>query len=145
MKHMILILSFCEFVFLLFIINVIWSICLFLLFYFIIYCTLFISNFIFVARNLDLIFAPVLIGVRAFQRMFVFCLQFYGWGKGVIIHKSWFAHEILRNRVFVLQTTLKMDAITKYSFPYLSFVKDAHGDGRVVTLQFVIYDIRHAL
>jgi hypothetical protein len=33
-KHMILILSFCEFVLLLFIINVIWSISLFLLFYF---------------------------------------------------------------------------------------------------------------
>jgi hypothetical protein len=32
-KHMILILSFCEFVLLLFIINVMWSICLFLLFY----------------------------------------------------------------------------------------------------------------
>ena len=54
MKHMILILSFCEFVLLLFIINVIWSICLFLLSYFIIYCIFFISNSIFVARNLDL-------------------------------------------------------------------------------------------
>lgn len=136
---MILILSFCEFVLLLFIINVIWSICLFLLFYFIIYCTLFISNFIFVARNLDLTLAPVLIGVRVFQRMFVFCLQFYGWEKCVLykiclrvfsvlklfwtlyddmtfheckinksiifswkIHKLWFVHVILRNRLFVL-------------------------------------------
>ena len=43
------------------------------------------------------------------------------------IHKPWFAHVILRNRLFVLQATLKMDAITKYSFPYLSFVNDTHG------------------
>jgi hypothetical protein len=27
---------------------------------------------------------PVLIGVRVFQRMLVFCLQFYGWEKGVL-------------------------------------------------------------
>jgi hypothetical protein len=45
----------------------------------------------------------------------------------------------------VLQATLKMDAITTYSFPYLSLVKDTHGDGGVVTLQFVIYDICYAL
>ena len=44
------------------------------------------------------------------------------------ILKPWFAHVIIRNRLFVLQATLKMDAITKYSFPYLSFVKDAHGE-----------------
>ena len=106
--------------------------------------------------------------------MFVFCLQFYAWEKGVLykiclrvsvyynfsehcmttwhsmincrtyialvcikckinksfiifswkIHKLWFAHVILRNRLFVLQATLKMDAI----FLYLSFVKDKHGE-----------------
>jgi hypothetical protein len=44
------------------------------------------------------------------------------------IHKLWFAHVILRNRLFVLQATLKMDVIIKYSFPYLSFVKDKHGE-----------------
>ena len=53
-------------------------------FYFIIYCILFISNFIFVARNLDLTLASVLIGVRVFQRMFVFCLQCYACGKDVL-------------------------------------------------------------
>jgi hypothetical protein len=51
----------------------------------------------------------------------------------------------LRNRLSVLQATLQMDAITKYSFPYLSFVKDTHGDGGVMTLYFVIYDIHYAL